>query len=160
MERLGYVKQLVFSKTKLEFRLLWNKVFQKEDDELGWLLNPYKQSRTRGNATMMTSFGKNMEDSYQFGYDDVSSSFGREKVTVYNRGLARKGDTRKRKAEEKSFTDSAIEVARYMGMGAYLTASYFPSPFYPVNDTHIYDESVVNESMLSNHRHLHGAGVW
>lgn len=140
LERLGYFKQLVFSKTRLEFRLLWNKVFQKEDEELGWLLNPYRQSSGRNcEATMMSSFNKNFEESYQqFDFHEVSGVYGREKVTIYNRGVAKKANTRKRHEEKKSFTESAIQLARYMGMGVYMTSTSFPSPFLPVNDTNIY----------------------
>lgn len=138
VERLGYVKQLIFSKTKLEFRLLWNKIFTKEDEELGWLLNPYRQNSGRTDATMMASFNKNAEESYQYGYDQVRGTFGREKVTIYNRGVAKKRDTRrKRKEEKKSLTDTALDIARYMGMGVYMTSTSFPSPFLPVNDINV-----------------------
>lgn len=146
LERLGYVKQLVFSRTKLEFKLLWNKVFQKEDDELSWLLNPYGQSTSRAQATMMTSFNRNTEDSYQYSYDDVSKFMGREKVTIYNRGIVRKGDvSHKKKEEKKSFTDNALEIARYMGMGAYMTSTSLPSPFFPVNDHYLYVDETIYE---------------
>lgn len=153
MERLGYVKQLVFSRTRLEFRLLWNKVFQKEDEELGWLLNPYRQSSGRDcEATMMSSFNRNTEQGYQqFDFHEASSVYGREKVTIYNRGVSRKAETRKRR-EKKSFKDNAIQIARYMGMGVYMTSTSFPSPFFPVNDTNIYhydETSYASQSVYS-----------
>lgn len=119
----------MFSRTRLEFRLLWNKLFQKDDEELGWLLNPYRQSTS--DATMMSSFNKNTED---------SGGFGRESVTIHNLGLTKKGDSR-RKQEKKSFGEGALEVARYMGMGVYMTSTSFPSPFLPINDANIFDES-------------------
>lgn len=150
VERLGYVKQLVFSRTKLEFRILWNKIFQKEDEELGWLLNPYQQSANRTEATMMASFNKlGEEDSYQFGYNDVSGVYGRERVTIYNRGVAKKSDTNsRRKEDKKSLTDSALDIARYMGMGVYMTSTSFPSPFLPVNDTNMYEEDFLGPRNL------------
>lgn len=121
---------------------MWNKVFQREDEELGWLLNPYRQRNGADpEATMMSSFNKNVDNSYQYGYDDVSSSLGRERVTIYHRGVVKKSDSRRKKKEEKSFTESALQIARYMGMGVYMTSSSFPSPFMPVNETHIYDEN-------------------
>lgn len=89
---------------------------------------------------MMASFNKNVEDSYQYGYDDVSGAFGRERVTIYNRSVARKSDKKKSNEEKKSFTESALEIARYMGMGVYMTSTSFPSPFMPVNDNNIYEE--------------------
>lgn len=143
MERLGYVRQLVFSKTRLEFRLLWNKIFQKEDEELGWLLNPYRQAQRQGDATMMSSFNKSdPETSYQYGYDNVGSVLGRERVTIYNRGLTKKTDrSRRRRQDNKTMGDRALEYARYMGMGVYITSTSFPSPFLPVNDCNIYEEN-------------------
>lgn len=92
---------------------------------------------------MMASFNRVGEgDSYQFDYNEVGGVYGRERVTIYNRGVARKGDTTsKRKEEKKSFTDSAFEIARYMGMGVYMTSTSFPSPFLPANDTNMYDEN-------------------
>lgn len=139
VERLGYVKQLLFSRTKLEFRILWNKIFQKDDEELGWLLNPYRQSSTRrDDATMMAAFSAG--DSYQYNYDDVSGTFGRERVTIHNRGLARRSDARKkRQRDNRTLGEKALQVARYMGMGVYMTTSAFPSPFMPVNDLDLYD---------------------
>jgi len=131
----------VFSRTKLEFRIIWNKIFQKEDEELGWLLSPYRQS-SNGEPTMMTSFNKNVEDGYDYGYDDVSRVFGREKVTIYNRGVARKSDTRRKKREQKSLGENALQIARYMGMGVYMTSTSFPSPFLPINDTNLYGDEI------------------
>lgn len=124
-------------------KLLWNKVFQKEDDELGWLLDPYKQSSSHLDATMMTSFGKNFEASYQCNFDDASTSVGgrAERVTIYTRGILKRGDTYKKKEETKSMIDNAFQIARYMGMGVYMTSSAFPSPFLPVNDANMYDET-------------------
>lgn len=144
MQRITYVKQLIFSKTRLEFRLLWNKIFQKEDEELGWLLNPYKQANgSRVDATMMSSFNKNNDDSsYQYGYDDVSGVFGRERVTIYNRGIAKKSDRRKKREDNRTLGEKALDIARYMGMGVYMTSTAFPSPFLPVNDTNLHDDSV------------------
>lgn len=142
MERLSYVRQLFMSKTKLEFRLLWNKIFQKEDEELGWLLNPYRQRNGTNDATMMSSFNKNdCENSYQYSYD--SSTLGRERVTIHNRGVARKSDSRRRKRhreDSKTFGDKALDYARYMGLGVYITSTSFPSPFAPMNDCAIYGE--------------------
>lgn len=148
-ERLGYVKQLVFSRTKLEFRLLWNKVFQREDEELGWLLSPYRSS---GNSTMMSQLNRNTDGndystaSYQYGYDDVSGSFGREKVTIYNRSVSKRPNRkgRKQKEEKKTFTENALQYAKYMGMGVYMTSTSFPSPFFPVNDTNLYNYNEPN----------------
>lgn len=117
-------------------------MFQKEDEELGWLLNPYRQSSSRNcEATMMSSFNKNVEESYQqFDFHETSNVYGREKVTIYHRGVAKKADTRKRNEEKKTFTENAIQLARYMGMGVYMTSTSFPSPFFPVNDTNIYHD--------------------
>lgn len=136
------MKQLIFSKTRLEFRLLWNKIFQKEDEELGWLLNPYRQAGSKAEATMMSSFNKNDEDSYQYAYDDVSGALGRERVTIYSRSIARKSDRRRKREDNRTLGDKALEIARYMGMGVYMTSTSFPSPFLPVNDTNLFDSSV------------------
>lgn len=94
----------------------------------------------------MSQFSRNnnnnfdVNSSYQYNYDDVSSSFGREKVTIYNRSITKRGDKKKRKVEApKSFKDNAMEFARYMGMGVYMTSTAFPSPFLPVNDTNLYN---------------------
>lgn len=121
---------------------MWNKIFQKEDEELGWLLNPYRQAQA-ADATMMSSFNKNVDDSYQYDYDDVGSVFGRERVTIHNRGVAKKSDRRRRRRREtnKSLSEKAIQYARYMGMGVYMTSTAFPSPFMPVNDAAIHDET-------------------
>ena len=90
----------------------------------------------------MASFNKNTDNSYQYGYEHVSSALGREKVTIYNRGVAKKSDTRRRRREEKkTLADQALEIARYMGMGVYMTSTSFPSPFMPPNDTTIYDNT-------------------
>ena len=151
MDRLGYVRQLVFSKTRLEFRLLWNKIFQREDEELGWLLSPYR-SQARQDAHTTAPFGTNIGDSYQYGYDQVQSSLGRERVTLYNRGVAKKSDLRRkrrREPEKKPFGERALEIARYMGMGVYMTSTAFPSPFFPVNETTVYDETVYGKPNFS-----------
>ena len=132
------------SKTRLEFRLLWNKIFQREDEELGWLLNPYKQGDDKLDATMMSSLHRNFDGdvSYQYNYHDVKSSLGRESVTIHSRGLARKGDSRrKRREDNRSLGEKALDIARYMGMGVYMTSTSFPSPFLPVNDTRIYEDN-------------------
>ena len=90
----------------------------------------------------MSYFSKNADDSYQYGYDDISSSLGREKCTIYHRGVAKKSDSkRKRRTERRSMTETALEYARYMGMGVYMTSTSFPSPFYPANDSALYDET-------------------
>jgi hypothetical protein len=158
LDRLSYVRQLVFSKTKLEFRLLWNKIFQKDDEELGWLLNPYRQNG-RTNATMMSSFSKNdPEASYQCDFDTVRDTFGRERVTIHSRGLAKKSDRRRkrRSATDETLGDKAIKYARYMGMGVYITSTSFPSPFFPVNDCAIYDEKLY----YNNHNSYAMSKVW
>lgn len=117
MERLNCVKQLVFARTRLEFRLIWNKIFQKNDDELGWLLNPQ--------ATQMTSFTRNFDNtSTSYGYDNIQS------ITT----------TKKSPSNKKSFSDTAIQVARYMGMGVYMTSAAFPSPMPPLNEKYFYEE--------------------
>lgn len=66
---------------------------------------------------MMTSFNKNIEES----------------VVVYSR---------RRDEPKKSFGESALQVARYMGMGVYMTSTSFPSPFLPVNDACLFDEAI------------------
>lgn len=138
IERLNCVKKLVFTRTRLEFRLLWNKIFQKQDEELGWLLNPYKQSK---NATMMSTFSRNFDGpSYQYDYDKFKDSLGGpEKVTIYNRGIAKKSDHTDK--DDRSFADKALQIARYMGMGVYMTSSAYPSPLRPIDDEHLYDEN-------------------
>lgn len=88
----------------------------------------------------MSSFNKNNDDSYQYSYDDVRSSMGRERVTIYHRGVAKKSDGRRKKKDTKTFYETALEVARYMGEGVYMTSSAFPSPFMPANDTRIFSE--------------------
>lgn len=131
IERLNCVKQLVFARTRLEFRLIWNKLFQKEDEELGWLLNPHK---SYDNATPMTTFARNF-DSDSYHYDDAKASL--EGVTIHNQSVTKKTHSKK---EKKSFYDTAIQVARYMGMGVYMTSTAFPSPLRPIPDGHYYDE--------------------
>lgn len=145
MERLNCVRQLVFSRTRLEFRLLWNKIFHKEDEELGWLLNPYKRSQDDyRDATMMETLGRNVDGpSYQYSFDEFRGNFKGEGVTIYNRSVAKKGDrnNKTKKGEKKSFAETALQVARYMGMGVYMTSTAFPSPLMPVDDNHLYDEN-------------------
>jgi len=123
--------------------LLWNKIFQKEDEELGWLLNPYRRGGGTTEATMMSSFNKNYEEaSYQYAYEDIRGTLGREKVTIHSRGIAKKSDRRRKKENNQTMSEKALEIARYMGMGVYMTSSAFPSPFYPVNDTRLNDEVI------------------
>lgn len=119
---LGYVKQLVLN---FDFRSFWRRMFRKDEDELSWLLNPHE-------ATMMASFNKNVEESYQQG----------EKVTLYRRGVpgSNKKSKRRQDAEKKTYGESAFEIAKYMGMGVYMTTTSFPSPFLPVNDLMHYDD--------------------
>jgi hypothetical protein len=138
--------------------LLWNKIFQRQDEELGWLLNPYRQNG-QANATMMSSFNKDdPEASYQCDFDTVSGVFGRERVTIHNRGLAKKSDRRRRRRHEndETLSDKALRYARYMGMGVYITSTSFPSPFYPVNDCAIYDENLYYD----NHNSYSMSRVW
>ena len=103
---------------------------------------------------MLSSFNKSADDSYQYGYDDVSGVFGRERVTIYNRGISKKSDSRRRKRrrDDKTLGEKAIEYARYMGMGVYMTSSSFPSPFYPVNDGAIYDIMYGNQNYYAMSR--------
>lgn len=90
---------------------------------------------------MLASFNKNIGDSYQYEYHNVSSTLGRERVTIYNRGLVKKSDSRRRRKEEKkSIGQSVLEIARCMGMGVYMTSSSFPSPFLPCNDLNMYQD--------------------
>lgn len=111
VEQFSYLKQLIF-------KTLWNRLFQKEEDELAWLLDPHRAGNHRFEATVMTSFNKNIEES----------------VVLYNR--------RRDVEPKKSFGESALEVARYMGMGVYMTSTSFPSPFLPVNDACLFDEAI------------------
>lgn len=98
---------------------------------------------------MMKSFNKNIETAdggYQYNFGDVSSALGREKITIYSRGVARRPDHHRRsksrrgdgEGEKKSLKQSALEIARYMGMGVYMTSTSFPSPFFPVNENHFH----------------------
>lgn len=142
MERLSCVKQLVFSRTRLEFRLIWNKIFQKEDEEVNWLLNPYKAREDGFEATPMTTFSRNFDSSstYQYGYDDVKSALGRDRVTSFHRGIVKKSLKQKKKKQPTTYTERAIQIARYMGMGVYMTSTAFPSPMLPFNENHIFNE--------------------
>lgn len=134
----------MFSRTKLEFRLIWNKIFQKEDEELGWLLNPYNSG---GDATPMTTFTQNFDGSstYQARYEDVRAGLGREKVTIYSTSISKKTPKNKQnKKDKETYTETAIKIARYMGMGVYMTSTAFPSPFAPFNENHMYDDYYSN----------------
>lgn len=97
---------------------------------------------------MMSSFNKNVEESsYQYNYDDVSGIFGKERVTIYNRGVARKGDSRRKRKPEKTTKEKLIQLARDIGMGVTMTSTAFPSPFYPVNDNALYTETIVGDTV-------------
>lgn len=136
LERLNCVRQLVFSRTRLEARLLWNKIFQKEDEELGWLLNPYKESWTNkdqeSNFTLLTTFSRNTKSNRQDNSHD--GGYQSRRFALDERPANGK--------EAKTFGEKAIQVARYMGMGVYMTSTAFPSPMVPFNDTNLYDETV------------------
>ena len=92
---------------------------------------------------MMSTFSRNADSSsYQYRYDDISGSFNRDGISIYNRTLLKKGDrNNKGKKEKESYTNTAIRIARYMGMGVYMTSTAFPSPLMPLDDNHLYDEN-------------------
>lgn len=114
------LKQLIFSKSRAEFRIIWNKIFRTSDDELGWLLNPYNRD-----INQMTRLKNNGQTTYQHNYSDLAAG----NVTIFNRRM-RQIEHKKTRTMKKKF----LKIARYMGTGAYMTSSAFPSPFLPSND--------------------------
>lgn len=130
-EKILAFKELLFSKTRLEFRLIWRRIFQTDDQEVEWLLDP---RRSEHEANLLASFNRNYEDGYQYNYDTVSSHLGRERVTIYNRGVAKKADLKKQKSTKSTFKESVIRTARDMGMGVQMCSSMtnhlaFPAPY-------------------------------
>lgn len=97
---------------------------------------------------MMAQFNRNDDSSYQYDYDQVGSAFGHERVTIYNRSIAKKSGKKSRKNENKSLADSALEYARYMGMGVYMTSTAFPSPYLPVSDNTIYEDTFYSQQNM------------